>query len=394
MRWLFFVLLCACSGPSTEVSDAGPDAPYGHKTFPEASVVEAGPPPIDCDAGSTPSSTYPAAHPKLPLAKNQGGPVLASPRFVPIVFEAEDRTSDIGAFMKKVGSSSYWTLAAQYGVGPATASDPIVVNETPPASLTDDDVRAWLADKLDGTHSDFGAPDTNAIYVVYYPAETTIYSNGPSCFAFWGYHGETKIGGQKIVYSVIARCANAPVTSITSHELFEAATDPYITTATAWEGVDDPTETPYGSFYAELGDLCEGAGDVTPDDIGYPVQRMWSNAASAGAHDPCQPSSGPYFRTAAMTPTVTLAAGESTTVDLVAFSDQSTDGPWTIKVTSSWGQLVDKLDLHLCRSSVQNGEHVPLVISRDPASINASPVQIESILGNVSTSWQLVIVGN
>lgn len=331
----------------------------------------------------------------MPLARTAGGPVLANARFVPIVFEAEDRTKDIGAFMKVAGTSSWWTIAAQYGVGPATASDPIVVAETPAAQITDQQVRTWLADKLDGTHADFGAPDTNAIYVVYYPASTTIYEStlGPSCVMFGGYHSETNIGGKKIVYSVIARCPNDVVTSITSHELFEAATDPYISTATAWEGVDDPSETPYGGFYAELGDLCEGAGNVTPSDIGYPVQRMWSNAASAGAHDPCQPASEPYFRTATTTPQVSLAPGATTTVDLVAFSDQPTSGPWTIKITSSWGQLADRLDLVLCRSSVQNGEHVPLVISRDSAATNESTVQIESILGNVTTSWQLA-VGN
>ncbi|HEX4516450.1 MAG TPA: hypothetical protein VH054_23040 [Polyangiaceae bacterium] len=393
MRLLFFLVLAGCSGPSQDISDAGTDA-YGHKVFPEASV-EAAPPPIDCDAGSTPSATYPAAHPKLPLVTTVGGPVIASPRFVPIVFSAEDRTKDIGAFMKVAGGSSWWTLAAQYGVGPATASDPIVVPETPAAQITDEDIQAWLANKLDGTHADFGVPDASAIYVVYYPASTTIYESslGPSCVTYSGYHNETKVGATKVVYAVIARCDDVAMTSITSHELFEAATDPYFYTAPAWRGVDEPSETPYGAFNDELGDLCEGAGDVTPDDIGYPVQRMWSNAGSQGAHDPCQPASVPYFRTATAAQSISLAPGATTTLDLVAFSDKDTGGPWTIKVTSSAYVFVDKLDLTLCRSTVQNGEHIPLVISRDPASTNGSTVQIESTLGNVSTGWQFT-VGN
>ena len=389
---VFFVLLCGCSGPSQEISDAGVEETYGHKVFPEASV-EAGPPPIDCDAGSTPSSTYPAPHPALPLATTGGGPVLATPRFVPIVFAAEDRTADIGAFMKVVGTSSWWSIAAQYGVGPATASDPIVVQETPGAQITDAEVQTWLADKLDGTHPEFGTPDTNAIYMIYYPASTTIYdvALGASCQLFGGYHSETKIGGQKVVYSIIARCPYEAMTSITSHELFEAATDPYISTATAWEGVDDPSETPYSSWYAELGDLCEGAGDVTPDDIGYPVQRMWSNAASAAASDPCQPATTPYFRTApSASAQVSLAPGDTTTIDLVAFSDRDTGGPWTVKAVGvNYGQKLDKLDVSLCRSSAQNGEHIPLVITRNPAAQNSSSVQITSVLGNVTTTWML-----
>ncbi|HEY2367024.1 MAG TPA: hypothetical protein VGH87_11600, partial [Polyangiaceae bacterium] len=121
--------------------------------------------------------------------------------------------------------------------------------------------------------------------------------------------------------------------------------------------------------------------------------RMWSNSASQGTHDPCQPASEPYFRTATMASQFSVAPGTTTTIDLVAFSDQDTLDPWTIKITSSYGQLQDRLDLTLCRATVQNGEHVPLVISRDPGAINGSSVQIESILGNVTTHWSLD-VGN
>jgi hypothetical protein len=320
----------------------------------------------------------------MPLATTHGGAVLASPRFVPIVFSAEARTSDIATFMKNIAGSTYWGLAAQYGVGPATASDPIVIDETPPAGLMDDDIQAWLATKIT-------TPDPNAIYVIYYPAATTIMSWGPSCLAFWGYHSETKIAGVKTVYAVIADCGE-PFGPVTSHELFEAATDPYYFTNKAWEGVDDTYEL--YSMNDELGDLCEEANDnVTPSDIGYPVQRMWSNAAAAAGQDPCQPEPAPYFRTVTNVEQISLAPGASTTVDLVAFSDGDTGGPWTIKVTSSYNDLADKLDLQLCRASVQNGEHIPLVIQRDAWSTNGSSVQIESNLGNVTTTWRFD-VGN
>ena len=48
--------------------------------------VEPGPPPVDCDAGSAPSTSYPAPHPAMPLATSSGGPTMATQRFVPIVF--------------------------------------------------------------------------------------------------------------------------------------------------------------------------------------------------------------------------------------------------------------------------------------------------------------------
>ena len=320
----------------------------------------------------------------MPLATTHGGAVLASPRFVPIVFAAETRTNDIATFMKKIASSSYWNLAAQYGVGPATATDPIVVDETPPATITDAEIQAWLATKIE-------SPDPSSIYVVYYPKTTTIEAWGPSCFAFGGYHSETKIAGVETIYAVIADCPFETFGPVTSHELFEASTDPYYYTNKAWDGVDDAFEL--ATFNTELGDLCEGAGDVTPSDIGYPVQRMWSNAAASAGQDPCQPEGAPYFRTVTTQENISLAPGETTTVDLVAFSDQDTGGPWSIKVTSSYAQIEDKLGLQLCRTSVANGEHVPLVISRDSRSKNPSTVYIESNLGNVTTTWR-VDVGN
>ncbi len=319
---------------------------------------------------------------------------MKQPRFVPIVFSAEDRTSDIGAFMKAIAGSTYWTsIATQYGVGAASAVDPIVVNETPAAKITDADIVTWLQDKLDGTHADFGAADPDSIYVVYYPETTTIEESslGESCFGFGGYHYEAKVGTTRIVYAVIARCKGEAMSSITAHELFEAATDPYFGSAPAWQHVDTPTEV--ASWGGEVGDLCEARADVVPSDVGYPVPPIWSNAASAAGHDPCQPSSGPYFRTVTASTYVTLLPGDTTTIDLVAFSDADTGGPWTVNVIGSWGQLNDKMTLTLCRHTAQNGDHIPLVVSRPANALNDETIQIESTLGAVTTYWSVSVGG-
>jgi hypothetical protein len=311
---------------------------------------------------------------------------MAHPHVVPIVFAAEDRTTDIAAFTKAIGASSYWaSLATQYGVGAATAIDPIVMSETPPATLTDADVIAWLQQKL-------SSPDPDAIYVVYYPEATTIQTSwGDSCVAWGGYHSEATVAATPIVYAVVARCPNGvhSMTGITAHELLEAATDPHPWTTPAYDALDDAGKLQ--TYQAEIGDLCQDEDEIVSSELGYPVQRVWSNAASLAGHDPCQPAANaPYFQTIADVSgpgrSIALPAGATTTVDLVAFSDADTGGPWTIKVTA------DELTLTLCRTSARNGDRVPLTISRPATSQDANWITIESTLGGVST-WSSLFVG-
>jgi hypothetical protein len=387
-----------CGGPALEATDAGADVVYGKKPIvPDAGTPEAG---IDCNAGDTPSRFFPAPHPALPTLISAGGPVLAHPRFVPIVFAAEDRTSDIATFTSRLATSATWTsVAAQYGVGAATSVAPIVVDETPPALLTDADVQSWLADKLDGTHADFGAPDSSSIYVVFYPAATTIDAGwGSSCEVFDGYHSETTVASTRVVYATISRCDATPVSVITTHELFEAATDPFVFSAPAF--VRRADETP--GTIDEIGDLCEGKPAYVPSDVGYLVPKMWSNASVAGAHEPCVPiDDAPYFRTTANVDDVLtqssaprglkLAPGASTTIDLIAFSDRSTNGPWQIAVTRSWVTTEDQLALWLCRSTAENGEHVPLTITRPATSTVDDSVEVTSTSNGASTTFSFVV---
>lgn len=383
--------LVAC-GPAAPITteDAGThDAGYGKKPI-DAGVpeAEAG---LDCNEGDTPSTTYPAAHPTMPQLLSYGGPVLATPRFVPVVFSGEDRTADIAAFTSALAKSSYWSSdAAEYGVGPATASAPIALDETPAAQIDDSQIQTWLQSELDGTHADFGSPDPNAIYVLYYPQATTITAIvDQSCLMFLGYHSETTVGATTIAYAVVARCANSfiPMTAITAHELFEAVTDPRPFSAPAYQHFDDPS-SPWGG--QEVGDLCEDRDTIVPPDVGYPAVPIWSNVASAAGRDPCQPSPTPYFRTMPESATIALGPGETRTISLLAFSDRPTD-PWTVTATPT-GYFPDKLTATLCRTTAQNGERIPITISRPYASEYGSNVEIVSKLGDVTTTAEIRVV--
>ena len=182
-----------------------------------------------------------------------------------------------------------------------------------------------------------------------------------SCEGFTGYHDNVAVAlsdaGAKteFAYAVIPTC-DADVTSLTSvmsHEWVEAATDPLVTS----NGVFSVKGGPNAAFYAtdadhavwsllgggEAADLCDAvrrpASTFTPPDIGYPVQRTWSNVAARASHDPCVPhvAGAVYFAAAPVLPqTVTFSTsftgsvttkgivipvGASGTVEVDLFSD-------------------------------------------------------------------------
>jgi len=244
------VFLCACSsssGSSTpppihidagmkdtgvKAHDAGASHDATHDATHDAPRDAAG------DVG------YPAPHAAMPQVVNSGGPVMTSPKFVIITFAGDALAPNIDDFADKVAASStYWHgTTAEYGVGPVASVLHISVNEAPPPTLADSDVQTWITGKLSGPEAgvlDGGAPwpqpDTNTLYMVYYPDNVSItMGGGSSCDAFYGYHGDYLLTGTTYVtYSVVARCPPFPmttaidsVTAIASHELVEAATDP------------------------------------------------------------------------------------------------------------------------------------------------------------------------
>src|SRR5262249_24616053 len=129
-----------------------------------------------------------------------------------------------------------------------------------------------------------------------------------SCVNFGGYHSETATStGQPVVYAVIAGCHSysarlAPgesigdtdfTTGLTTHELIEASTDPFIATNDAYYTVDS-THLAWSRYLngGELADTCEfqPAAFFREPTLGYVVQRSWSNAAAQAGHDPCPPN--------------------------------------------------------------------------------------------------------
>jgi hypothetical protein len=352
-------IFLACGGGVQSVPDAGNNNQNNNDAAaqPDTSMttVDAAP---DVDNGA-PSSTYPAFKIDAPQVINvTPGPVLTTPKVVPVYFGNDDTsmTSQITTFLSKLPMSAYWGPSlTEYGVGALTVATPIQLTESALASIDDTAIQTWLQGKLTSDDPAWPAPDANTIYALFYPSTTTITLQGStSCSAFGGYHNDTVINtSTNISYAVVPRCGSFgslmgidAVTAPASHEIIEASTDPYPTAAQAYGTVDDDHiiwEFLLGG--GEVGDMCAQfqTSFYTPTDLGFSVQRTWSNLAASGGHDPCMPSDGtPYFNSMpvltdtvniggqVMSKGINIPVGQTGTVEIDLFSDAPTSGPWTV----------------------------------------------------------------
>jgi hypothetical protein len=379
----------------------------------------------------TPSNGFSAPHPALPQVVNLGGPVLKKPKIYPIYFSNDDPslTAKFTDFLSKIGSSSYWKATTEeYGVGAATVSSAIKLAEAAPSTTTDPEIQAWLAAKLNANDPAFPAPDENTVFALVYPTGTTIELQGAkSCQSFASYHLSTTLdanhGSLPVAYMVIPRCANyrgyTGIDAMTvggSHELIEAATDPYPYTNPAYYVLDPPhfhyTFVLGGS---ETADLCvTSSGPFFKDaELGYVVQRSWSNKQAATSYNPCVPApvNEPYFNSAPVLSElvpldsgggifpvtgVTIPVGETRTVEVVLFSEEKTSGPWEVEAydLAALQGRPPSLSFKFDKQSGINGDRLKLDISVLKATpINAEVFVLSSTLDKRQNTW-FGVVGN
>jgi hypothetical protein len=375
---------------------------------------------------------YPAPHPPMPAVTDLGGPVLTHPRVVPVFFAGDPLMATVETFLTGLTTASYWSGAtAEYGVGPLEVAPAIVVSAAPPAMIDDSAIQPWIASQInvgDGGTPPWPAPDGNTIYAIFYPETTTVTLGGlESCTYFGGYHYETvydATSGASTPYAVLPRCASFVLlpgkstldilTGAVSHEFVEASTDPFPASNPAYA-----TANFVGSGWSEvmvggeLGDMCvlDPAAFSTPSDLGFLVQRVWSNANAGAGNDPCAPvpSGQVYFNAipdlsnaemyaGQYVDGVSVPPGSSTTVALHLFSDAPTSGPWALAATEAGeeGTLIPPDPMHqlsfsLDKSTGSNGDVVHLTITRKPLAggetASGLAFQITSTLGAESHSY-------
>jgi len=391
------VLVAACGGGvETDPAPSGPSTnPPAGPGAPDPGAKPSDPAPVDHGA---PSDKYPAFTPDIAQLVNNGGQVLSKPVITTVTWSNETNADTFEKFGDQLGGSDYWkSVTSEYGVGAATsgAEHHVRIPTAGPASISDADLSSLVQTSLSDVASGWPAPTADSVYILYLPKGTALMLQGQDACkqGVGGYHESVTVNGKEVAYAIVPQCNNAKVDVTTlsaSHELAEAATDPYPNKTPAWVGFDDDhlSWELFNQFQSENGDACEFYRTSTltggTSDFPFTVQRQWSNASAKGGHDPCVPApAGPYYNVTPLgTETITadfsalggpkkvsskgfvVAIGETRTIPLGFYSDAPT-AAWSIKAIEggvSGPPSTPRVELSLDTTSGQNGQKAYLTV--------------------------------
>lgn len=435
-----FLLLAACGsgGGDATGAPARPNGDPAGSTPPSTPSAPASP----ADHGAV-STTYPAFKPDFAMLKNKGGKVLTNPVFVTVVWDDNPNAATYEQLADTIGTTKYWKeIVGEYGVGVASSGAANHVREKTPIPLSSspnadpvDAIVTFMQEKLkDTATSKWPAPTDQTVYSLFLAGEAAqkICNDGAG-----GLHESFTLNGKEVAFALILECNDGPggaaqalqeATISASHELGEAAVDPYPETGPAWQGVDDDhlAWELMQMGQDENADLCElyedAYGKVSPE-MPFFVQRQWSNASALGGHAPCVPQGeSPYFNVAPLAPADTLtikfpsgfdlpfnptskgfkvAVGETRTIPLGFYSDAATE-PFSVeafevdafdeqgepmKATSS-----PNMELSLDKTTGQNGEKTYLTVKMNKMpSVSASLVLVSTTLGKTTHMMPFLI---
>jgi hypothetical protein len=223
--------------------------------------------------------------PAAALLTYRGGPLLATVDIVTVFWGAawSDATAQATArslndFFQFVVTSPYIGQLGEYStpqqrIGAGRYVGTARVTDTAPGvSVTDSAIQQLLEGEV--ARQSLPAATANTVYFVFLPPGVTVVAGSDrSCQAFCGYH-DRSAGG--LYYAVVPypNCTGClgdlqlldALTSVCSHELAEAITDPV------------PGEGWYDDANGEIGDICAWQNKRLG---AYEVQLLWSNRAKA-----------------------------------------------------------------------------------------------------------------
>ncbi|MFO0728961.1 MAG: hypothetical protein U1E65_34595 [Myxococcota bacterium] len=329
-------------------------------TTPDAGFRDASTPDTGLrDAGTPDSGFVPAPHAPLPVVPQNGGPLLHHPALVTVTLPGYSRTAEVTAYDQFiVGSRWLITVGPEYGIGAGRHVGSSVLQWMPGPQVSDTEIQTRLLDAVaSGALPSAPATAEPFLYVLFFPLGTTIELMGSlSCAAFGGYHNEAHAPGRDLVYAVIPDCGGDLGEAI-SHELFEAATDPFPFTQPSFQYNPMPPDG-WSFLGSELADACTGSSFL---ESNFVVQRAWSNAAARQGHDPCVPASGlPYFSVSEPVNRHTVAPGRSLTITLTGWSTAPVPD-WPVLTTTAQGDFDASPSLRTMTTN--NGRNVALTVS-------------------------------
>lgn len=267
-----------------------------------------------------------ASHVSLPHARSHGGPVLGTLDLVTITY-ADDPLAGLAERFDAAVPSSAWLRAVgdEYGVHGGAHLAAYRIPDAPHGVLDPGDLGALIADLIrSGRVPAPTADGTSPLYVLYLPAGRL----AGACDQYLAYH-DFFTAEQRFAFAVIPECyppgSITNRTSAASHEIIEAATDPF---GDGWYVDPDDHDDPYHYYQAEVADLCT-RDEAVEDDFVY--EASWSNAgADAWTVAPCRPARDLFRAVLADPDRVRDAAiGEAVTWDLEGFAAGPTE-PWPL----------------------------------------------------------------
>jgi hypothetical protein len=294
----------------------------------------------------------------VPAVVNYGGNVLAHVEAQALFLGNEwssvsadaAQTTTLNSFLSTLTGGAYMDALtnAGYGVGRGTASagavDPKALSAG--STITDASIQATL--KADIASGLLKSTDANRLYIVYVEPNVAVNlgsGQGTTQQGILGYHGAfAGANGTTIRYAVVAypggtahntsqgTSAIDQLTSVTSHELAEAVTDPDVNYGRL--GWYDPRR-------GEIGDITENNPNAQVRLNGYLVQEVANQndqLLSISASVPSTPAS-PAIPTSPVATTTTLSAGPvihhsygpptaTLTVTVAAGSASAVPGGW------------------------------------------------------------------
>jgi hypothetical protein len=385
------LLLCAaCGSAVTGALDAGPDAgpDAGFDAGPlDAGVVDAGP----GDAGTSDagdagvdSGFAVAAHLPLPTIPNNGGKVLEFPELVTISFA--DFPFNAAAIGDALVTPSWVAGAAGYGVRLVTHLADYVIPDAGPVSGADSDVQALIEGLILQGSVPRPTPDTVYLLFLGLDADITV-GTAQTCQNLLGYHYAYPGDAGFVVYGVAVPCSHGDgwgdptgeeISMAASHELAEAATDPYPYPLDP--GFADLQMDPFvlSGLSDEVADWCDSEAPVLLG--GAWMSRVWSNEVAAqGAGDPCLPlPPGDVYYNVSIDPGGVTSLSSTSSSQVVTFNLTGwSTGPmsdWTLDLFTSGMSTIKPLsggfNGNLPRVQINNGKTVTLQIAL-PAGISS-----------------------
>ena len=188
----------------------------------------------------------------------------SNPPPTPTVAQVSDAVGRILSGGYLTGLSQYRGIGQGYILGSTT-----VTTSSPPNGFTDANVSAFLTALIKaGTIPDLDA-DNQTLYIVFMPKGISASNSG-----FTGEHTYyTNAAGKRVRFAWVTNNGTlASVTTITSHEIAEAMTDPEGSSILGDAG------TCSGGGWCEIGDVCQSTNGTVN---GVTVQSYWSQSDKA-----------------------------------------------------------------------------------------------------------------